>query len=351
MSAIEVFQRQFKRLPDAEGFTPGRVNLIGEHIDYNGGLVLPTGLPLGVSIAASLTEDRVVRIASDAFPDVATRPVTDKATGHWSDYVLGAVKVSDIQSGADIALCTSLPFGAGISSSAAVCVGTLARLFEAAQQGWDPVDLAKMARRVETDFIGMPCGIMDQMAVALAMPGHALALDTDSLAFDYVPLPDTHDFAVIHSGVHRRLNEGRYAERKIECDQIKAKAGRDDICRLSDHEVEALGTLPDPLGKRLRHVVSEHHRVMMAVEVLRDNQHDRLGQLMIKSHASMRDDFEITVPAIDTLVADAVAFGASGARMTGGGFGGAIVALIERTRREAWQKRLHRAHPNSFAIC
>lgn len=353
MSA-ETFKRVFQVSPAAVNFTPGRVNLIGEHTDYNGGMVLPTALPLGVTIAMSPRTDHSIEIWSDKFDNLAKRNLFDKANEHWSDYITGAVVLANeiglLNSGVNIALHTTLPFGAGISSSAAVTVGVLKLARELAGADFSDTDISVLARRVENEFIGMPCGIMDQMAVAIARPGQALALDTKSLEYDLVDLPADHHMAVIHSGVYRQLNEGRYKERKEECDAVKAVLGHDDICLMSDAEFNALSHLPDGLIRRARHCMTDHRRTVESVRLIRAKEFTVFGKLMIESHLSMRDDFEITVPKVDRLVEDAVVFGALGARQTGGGFGGCIVACVAKDKLDDWRYRLLSSHPDAFWV-
>lgn len=348
------FKTLFDTSPDITGFTPGRVNLIGEHIDYNGGRVLPTALDLGVTVALSPRSDGQIQIGSDKFEDVAKRTLSESAADHWSDYITGALQLAHVEgfgpNGANIAVTTNLPFGAGISSSAAVTVCTLRAIRDLSKADLSDTQIAVLARRVENDYIGMPCGIMDQMAVAIASPGQALSLDTESLAYDLIDLPKTHHMAVIHSGVFRQLNEGRYKIRKEECDEVKAAAGRDDICCLSDAELAALEHLPDYIFRRARHCVSEHRRTVAAAKALDHHQIDAFGALMNESHISMRDDFEMSVPAVDALVADAQSFGAVGARLTGGGFGGCIVACVENGQLDVWRDKLLAAHPNAFWV-
>lgn len=348
------FETLFGSKPKISGFTPGRVNLIGEHVDYNGGRVLPTALDLGVTLALSPRLDGEIRIGSDTFDDVANRRIEDTASDHWSDYITGALQIAHTEgfgpNGAKIAVKTNLPFGAGISSSAAVTVCVLRALRDLSGADLTDTDLAVLARRVENEFIGMPCGIMDQMAVAIARPGQALSLNTDTLDFDLIDLPKTHHMAVIHSGVFRQLNEGRYKIRKEECDQIKAAAGRDDICLMSDTELNALNTLPAEIFRRARHCVTEHRRTVAAADALRENRMEDLGALMNESHISMRDDFEMSVPPVDALVEDAQNFGAVGARLTGGGFGGCIVACVAHENLDAWRDKLLAAHPDAFWV-
>jgi len=350
----DAFETLFNSQPKISGFTPGRVNLIGEHIDYNGGRVLPTALEIGVTLALSPRADGKIRIGSDKFAGIADRSIGEATSDHWSDYITGALQIAKAEgfgpNGADIAVTTNLPFGAGISSSAAVTVCLLRAARDLSGAPLTDKDLAVIARRVENEYIGMPCGIMDQMAVAIARPGQALSLNTDTLDFELVDLPRTHHMAVIHSGVFRQLNEGRYKVRKEECDQVKAAAGRDDICRLSDAELETLKHLPADIFRRARHCVSEHRRTVEAANALRNNEMEEFGALMNESHISMRDDFEMSVPPVDTLVADAQSLGATGARLTGGGFGGCIVACVEHGKLNTWREALLAAHPRAFSV-
>ena len=345
---MELFRDTFGRAPASFGFVPGRVNLIGEHTDYNGGAVLPTALSLGTTVGLAPRADGRVRVVSRGFKAVAERGLDEAPTGHWSDYALGAVSEArrlGWLEGADIAVASDVPAGAGLSSSASLLVNVLKRAREVADAGMSDADIAHAARRVETDFIGVPCGIMDQMAVAVAAPGHALFLDTHTLTHRAIALPGDPVLAVLHSGVERELSDGRYKVRAQECAAIKEALGRDDICRA---DPARLDTLDDPvLRRRLRHCITEHARTVEAAGALEGGAWERLGRLMRDSHASMRDDFAITTPEIDALVATCEAKGALGARMTGGGFGGCIVALVPRARRDAWQASVLARHPRS----
>lgn len=336
------------------GFSPGRVNLIGEHTDYNGGLVLPTALTIGLDIALSPRNDDQINIVSNGFDAMSQRQLGERANNHWSDYVLGGLNYANqadfIKGGADIAIYSNLPHGAGLSSSAALIVGLLKLSCALSGQTVSEMNIAKLARRVENEFIGVPCGIMDQVAVAIARPGQALLLDTKALTYEIILLPDSHNMMVIHSGHFRQLNEGRYKERKEECDIIKAATGREDICRMSDAKLDELYRLPSHIQRRARHCVSEHRRTEQAALAIQQGNLDGFGKLMTESHASMRKDFDITIPEIDALVEDAVALGASGARMTGGGFGGCIIACVPKDKSQAWADALLAKHPKAFYV-
>ena len=353
--AIELFQDSFKAGPTASGFTPGRVNLIGEHTDYNGGWVLPTALELGLTISVSARNDAVIRIASQGYDDIVTGELHDAAKDHWSDYVIGSVNYANqyglTQGGADIAIESTLPQGAGLSSSAAVTVGLLKRFQEISGTEFTDSKIAQIAREIENDFIGVPCGIMDQMAVAIASPGQAMQLDTDTLQYDVIPIPETVKMIVIHSGQYRQLSEGRYKIRKEECDVIKDKLGRQDICQIDNKDFAQLHELPLHIQRRAKHCMTEHRRTVSASASLRTGNMVEFGRLMTESHVSMRDDFENSLPPIDRLVDDAVKKGAYGARMTGGGFGGCIVACVKADDAESWIKNLLQDHSGAFYVC
>ncbi|GGY37824.1 galactokinase [Parvularcula lutaonensis] len=353
MTIEELFRKRFGAEPEAVARAPGRVNLIGEHIDYNGGAVLPFPISRGVTVGIQLTEEPVASIASDRFPDMVTARLEGEMREGWARYAFYAIRLAKdlgwFSGGARLAITSDLSDGAGLSSSAALCVAVLKALRSLSQVGVTDVEIAKLARRVENEFIGMPCGIMDQMAVAIVRPGEALFLDTVTLEFETIPLPDGYDFIALHSGVHRELADGRYRARKEECDVAKEVLGTDNLCTLDLAEIEK-ASLPDSVRRRVRHCITEHRRVGLAAEALRKGDAARLGRLMNESHASMRDDFEMSLPAIDALVATALAEGAAGARLTGGGFGGCIVACVEAAASDAWQQRVLRQHPEAFAI-
>lgn len=334
--------------------SPGRVNLIGEHTDYNGGMVLPAAL--SVSLTATLEprgDDRLI-IRADGFDGQAECGFDDLAQGHWADPAAGALiearRLGMLTSGANVHISSAIPHGAGLSSSAALIVTLLKAARELSGSDISDAQIALAARRVENDYIGVPCGIMDQMAVALATPGQAMALDTKTLDYRLVALPTSHTMAVIHSGVTRNLNEGRYAVRKEECDQARAVFGQDDICQLDPAVIEAAQDIDETVRRRARHCATEHRRVVAAVTALEVGDTAAFGALMNASHLSMRDDFEMSLPAIDALVADAQTLGAVGARLTGGGFGGCIVACVELTQRDRWLAALLKAHPQASFV-
>lgn len=352
---MRLFEEQFGAAPAVVVRTPGRVNLIGEHTDYNGGAVLPMTTPRGVTVALSPSKAEAVSIAASGFGAPVRRSLLETASGHWSDYALGALlkarEAGLYRGGASIAIESDLPHGAGLSSSAAVIVAVLKAAASASGASPAPVAVAQWAKAVENDFIGVPCGIMDQMAVAVAKEGEALFLDTATLRFETIAVPEGWRFAVVHSGVTRALNEGRYGERRRECDAAAAALGAAHLCLIDDETLAAAARLDDPLGRRARHAASEHRRTLAAAAAMTAGDPRRFGALMIESHASLRDDFEVTTETIDRIVAASLAAGAIGARMTGGGFGGCIVSLVEADRESEWATRLGAAEPGVSFVC
>ena len=334
--------------------SPGRVNLIGEHTDYNGGWVLPAALSVSLTATIMPRADRRVSIAARGYNGTAERSLDEAAKRHWSDPAVGAMREAEalglIDTGADIAISSAIPAGAGLSSSAALIVTLLKAAREYAGSNLSDTEIAVAARRVENDYIGVPCGIMDQMAVAIAKPGEAMALDTGTLKYRVVALPSKYEMVVIHSGHSRSLTDGRYAARKQECDAAKAVFGTNDLCLLDPSEIEDTRDIDEVVLRRTRHCATEHRRVLAAIEALEAGDTCQFGALMAASHASMRDDFEMSIPAIDTLVEDAVDLGAIGARLTGGGFGGCIVACVAADKREAWQDALLERNPGARYI-
>ncbi|KEO90570.1 galactokinase [Erythrobacter longus] len=334
---------------------PGRVNLIGEHIDYNGGMVLPAALSVGVSIELEPREDDGVFVTADQYDAPVERQLSKDAKGHWSDPSVGALREANtlglLTGGANLTVRSNIPQGAGISSSAALTVAILKAARDASGvSALTDQDIAIAARRVENEYLGVPCGIMDQFAVAIATPGKAMALDTASLEYELLDLPANHTFVVIHSGVSRKLTDGRYKERKVECDEAKIYFKTDNLCALEPEEIAA-SSLHEAARKRALHCATEHRRVLATVDALKAGDVETIGAMMNESHVSMRDVFEMSVAPIDALVASATEAGALGARLTGGGFGGCIVALVEKTGKEEWLARLLEAHRDAWFVC
>nr|WP_026119437.1 galactokinase [Nocardiopsis ganjiahuensis] len=335
------FRKVFGSDPEGAWTAPGRINLIGEHTDYNDGFALPIALPHSLTVAAARRQDGLVRLRSGQFPDVFEARLADLSPGSvpgWAAYQAGALWALTDEGygigGLDLLVESSIPTGTGLSTSAAVCCGTVLAATGLYGSEPAPAEVARLAQRAENDFAGMPCGIMDQSAVMLADEGRALFLDCRSLETEQVPFdPAAHGMSllVVDTRAPRRLVEGAYAERRRSCEEAARILG---VPALRDVSVaglpEALAALPDDLvRRRVRHVVTENARVLEAVALLRSGRPREAGPLFTASHTSLRDDYEVSVPEVDTAVAAALSAGALGARITGGGFGGCVIALVD----------------------
>ena len=318
------------------GQAPGRVNLIGEHTDYSGGFVLPTVISQTTAVALAANPDGSCRVWSHAVPheqQQARYTVGEEArTGGWVDYVQGCTAVlraaGSTVGGFDAVIRSEVPLGSGLSSSASLSVSLLRAMRELFQLHFDDVVLASLARRVETDFIGVPVGVMDPIACALGAVNHALFLDTRDLTWQLVRFPSSLQLAVINSGQRHNHDTGGYRQRREECDAATRALGVQALRDVPEQDLRLLDSLDPTLLKRARHIISENARVLAAVEALRKRDGARFGALMNASHASLRDDYEVSTPEIDRLVELARAqSGVLGARITGGGFGGSIVVL------------------------
>jgi galactokinase len=332
---IRTFEDLFARHCTVRTSAPGRVNLIGEHTDYNGGWVLPAAIPQRTSVEAAPRPDRTVRLWSAQFSDApvaAYRLGEERPDGGWTDYAKGLTALLAAaharMDGFDARIESRVPVGGGLSSSAALAIALGRALREMFDLDMDDVALALAARRAENDFVGAPVGIMDPMACSLADAATALLIDTRTLHYERVRLPPSCALIVIDSGLAHRHAGGAYAQRRSECAAAAEALG---VPQLRDVGLDIAGriaSLPAPLDRRARHVVTENQRVLDTVRALQTGDLRAAGRLFVASHASMRDEFEVSVPFIDTLVEIACATpGVYGARLTGGGFGGAIVAL------------------------
>ncbi len=329
------FATLFARAPAVTADAPGRVNLIGEHTDYNGGFVLPTAIPQRSTVELAPRDDARVRVASAELEGGAIREYglrREQRGGDWLDYVQGCTvalaRAGYRIGGFDARLRSRVPIGAGVSSSAALEVSVLRALRAAFRLDLDDGALALVAHRAEHDFVGARVGVMDQMAASLADERTALFLDTRSLDYERVPLPADAALVVIDSGIAHHHASGDYNTRREECERACVLLGVAQLRDLSRADLARADALPEPIGRRARHVITENARVLEAVAALRAGALAELGLLLDASHASQRDDYEVSVPEIDLLVELARADPrVLGARLTGGGFGGAIVVL------------------------
>jgi galactokinase len=338
---MPLFSELFGREPTVQAEAPGRVNLMGEHTDYNGGFVLPTPIAQTTRVALAVGNDRNVRAVSTASGSASPQSYTvgEESRGRgWLDYVQGVTAVLRSEGsppgGFYVRIETDVPLGGGLSSSASLSVALFRALREAFGLALDDRRIAILGQRVENQFVGAQVGVMDPMACSLGQPGAALFLDTRSLEYELVSLPDSCEWVVIHSGVAHEHATGDYNTRRAECERAAALLGvkqlrdlaGDDLPRISAR----LEALPEPLIRRARHVVKEDMRVHRAVEAMRAGDVVTLGALFNYSHASQRDDYEVSVPAVDRLAALAQADPeVYGCRLTGGGFGGSVVLLAK----------------------
>lgn len=333
--------------PSLVARAPGRVNLIGEHTDYNDGFVFPCAIGFETRVAARPRGDGAYRVVAADFGDAAdvfdARGTIARSAEHpWSNYIRGVIdemrRAGYATRGADLAIAGDVPQGAGLSSSAALEVATaLAIAALAGREDADRTELAKICQRAENDFAGCKCGIMDQLVSARGVEGAALLIDCRSLDCRPVPAPKDAAILIVHSGVIHGHVEGKYNERRRQCEDAAARLG---VAKLRDADEAMLGrheSRIDPVAfRRARHVITENRRTVEAADAFSRGDLGTLGRLMRESHLSMQDDFEITTPDVDRLAALLnEAIGAEGgARMTGGGFGGAVVAVAPKARVE-----------------
>ncbi|APY87860.1 galactokinase [Streptomyces alfalfae] len=345
------FEELYGRAPDGVWSAPGRVNLIGEYTDFNEGFVMPLALPHTAVAAVARRDDGVLRLHSadiDApLVELRADELTPLSDGGWAAYPAGVVwalrEAGHQVSGADLHLASTVPTGAGLSSSAALEVVTAYALNELCGLGLTGPGLAVVAQRAENAFVGVPCGVMDQMASACCTDGHALHLDCRDLSTRQVPF----DLAaqglrllVVDTRVKHALGDGAYAERRAGCEEGARVLG---VSHLRDVPYEdlpaALAKLPDDRTRRyVRHVVSDDHRVERVIGLLDAGDVRAIGPVLTEGHASLRDDLRISCPELDLVVSAADAAGALGARMTGGGFGGSAIVLVESEDAEAVTK-------------
>lgn len=339
MNLTELFQAQFQTAPQALICAPGRVNLIGEHTDYNDGFVLPCAIDFATQVAIAANGSQTVRVYAadygerDEFVLSQTVESSDK---QWANYIRGVVwalaqKGFRLPEGVDIAVSGNVPQGAGLSSSAALEVGVAKALQHVFDLPLNETELALIGQYAENHFVGCNCGIMDQLTSARGEAGHAVLIDCRHLSTESVPIPDGLSIMIIHSHVKRGLVGSEYNTRRQQCEaaavHFGVKALRDlDLARF---EAGKEG-LDATAAKRARYIIQENRRTLDAAAAMRANDVAALSRLMAESHAGMRDEFEITHPAVDTLVelVGEVIGDTGGVRMTGGGFGGCIVALV-----------------------
>lgn len=323
---------------------PGRVNLIGEHIDYNGGYVFPCALEFGTYAAVRKRNDNILRLASLNFElevEVDINNIVYDEAHDWANYPKGVIKMlqdrGDTISGMDILFDGNIPNGAGLSSSASIELVTLIAANALNNLGIDLVELAQIGQKSENEFNGVNCGIMDQFAVAMGKKDHAILLDCDTLEYQYAPLIlDGYKLIISNTNKRRQLADSKYNERRAECEKVleilQKEIKVENLCQITYEVFEKHSNLiANPiLYKRAKHVIAENERVLKAVSALKDNDIKSFGELMIASHRSLENDYEVTGVELDTLVNEALKIeGVIGSRMTGAGFGGCTVSIVK----------------------
>jgi galactokinase len=344
---------------EATFFTPGRINIIGEHIDYNGGYVLPCTIKEGTTVKIKKRGDNTARFISTNIALEIEVPLTnityDPAHG-WANYPKGVLRHMQMDGhtlgGFDAVFSGTIPNGAGLSSSASLLVAMATALNEVFSLGYEKLAIVKLAQQVENQFCGVNCGIMDQFAVGMGNEKSAIYLHCGTLDYKYVPLNlGEYAFVIMNTNKRRELADSKYNERRAECEEAlafmqKGKAVQ-HLADFSPQELHQFSQLipHETLRKRAKHVVLENDRVKQAVLALENGDVKKLSALLVQSHASLRDDYEVTGIELDTIVAEALKNPACiGARMTGAGFGGCAIALVEKDKIEAFVNNVSAAY-------
>jgi galactokinase len=337
MSSIShEFQTLFGHLPEVTSEAPGRVNLIGEHIDYSEGFVLPFAIANRTHAAISRSSDGLVRISShqrrNNIFSISISDVKPGSKGDWEKYVLGVIWSLGITEGLNILVDGNVPAGAGLSSSAALECAVAVGLNALLNLGLSDKELARATQKAENDYVGMPCGIMDQSVSIMGEAGSALLLDCRDLSTESIPFSVADaglELLIIDTQAHHALVDGGYAERRAACDSAAAKLGVKSMRELTmDQLLSSKDKLSDVEFIRARHAVSEIARVLSTVEALKRGDFNEVGTLINQSHFSLRDDYAVSCPELDVAVDAALSAGALGSRMVGGGFGGSAIALL-----------------------
>ncbi len=352
MSQIEKkFLETFGAEPDLVAAAPGRVNLIGEHIDYSDGFVLPFAIKDRTLVAARKRGDSTVRIASaqrrNKIVTVDISKVKPGLKGEWERYALGVLWALGVKEGVDLLIDGHVPLGAGLSSSAALECSVATAMNHLFDLGFNLEELARLTQKAENHYVGVPCGIMDQSVSLMATQGSALLLDCSDLTTKNIPFDVASsglELLIIDTQAHHALTDGGYAERRASCESVVAKLGITSLRELSMEQLEnSRGLLTETEFVRARHAVTEMKRVLECVEALSNSDFAKVGQLINQSHTSLRDDYTVSCPELDTAVEAALAAGALGSRMVGGGFGGSAIALIQASKTTETIKSVEKA--------
>ncbi len=352
MSSIEEkFLETFGDEPDLVAAAPGRVNLIGEHIDYSDGFVLPFAIKDRTLVAARKRDDSTVRIASaQRRSKVVTVDINDikpGLKGEWERYALGVLWSMGVKGGVDVMIDGHVPLGAGLSSSAALECSVATAMNHLFDMGYDLEELARLTQKAENQYVGVPCGIMDQSVSLMATQGFALLLDCRDLSTKNIPFDVASsglELLIIDTQAHHALTDGGYAERRASCESAVAKLGVTSLRELTLQQLEQSRSLLTEIEfVRVRHAVTEMQRVLDCVDALGNSDFEKVGTLINQSHASLRDDYTVSCPELDTAVDAALSAGALGSRMVGGGFGGSAIALIQASNTTETIKAIEKA--------
>ena len=352
MSQIEKkFLETFGAEPDLVAAAPGRVNLIGEHIDYSDGFVLPFAINDRTLVAARKRNDSTVRIASaqrrNKIVTVDINQVKPGLKGEWERYALGVLWALGVNEGVDLLIDGHVPLGAGLSSSAALECSVATAMNHLFDLGFNLEELARLTQKAENQYVGVPCGIMDQSVSLMATQGSVLLLDCRDLTTKNIPFDVASsglELLIIDTQAHHALTDGGYAERRASCESVVAKLGITSLRELSMEQLQnSRGLLDETEFIRARHAVTEMKRVLECVDALSKSEFEKVGELINQSHASLRDDYTVSCPELDTAVDAALSAGALGSRMVGGGFGGSAIALIQASKSSETIKVIEKA--------
>ncbi|WP_286272259.1 galactokinase [Thalassotalea hakodatensis] len=356
-----LFKQCYQQEPDVICYAPARVNIIGDHTDYNDGFVFPAAIDCGTTIAASKRDDQLVKVYSHDFGKSSTEFVLNQFsfdTEHmWCNYIKGSVqalmeKYPNLR-GANLVVTGNVAQGAGLSSSASFEMAILKTFTSLYKLELDGKTAAKMGQQAENDYVGCNCGIMDQLISAMGKKGHAMLLDCRDLTFEDAPISDELSLVIINSNVKRGLVDSEYNLRREQCEQVAkhfgCKALRDVTLAQLESEKEQLS---DVQYRRAKHVITENARTVAALTAFKSSDMSTLSQLMAESHQSLRDDFEVTTKEMDGLVdiVSAQIGNQGGVRMTGGGFGGCVVALMPKALVEKVTEQVNIQYPEQFGL-
>src|SRR5689334_20479143 len=355
---IREFHHHFGSSEDIRVYrAPGRVNLIGEHTDYNQGLVLPMALELATYVATAPSPDGKLRLDSEArserYEIPAAEVAAQKPAGAWTDYAIGVAQ-QIIRAGfpvapANLLIRSTVPEGAGLSSSAALQVSIALALLNGRE--FPPLELARLCQRAEQEFVGMPCGIMDQYISVFGQEHSAVKIDCRRLDYQLVPLPRSMVFVAVNTMVKHALAGSAYEHRVQECEAAARACAVESLRDVTPAQLDAVSGIPGLLKHRLRHVVNENDRVERFIDATRHGDRETMGRLMLESHRSLQTDYQVSCAELDFLVDAALGFdGVFGSRMTGGGFGGCTVNLMRPDVAAVFPDRIRSAYAREFGV-